>query len=265
MLTVYWIMFGLGVSFTLVSALLSGDSGHTADAAADGHAFDAPAADAPAIEAPAMDAPALDAPAMEAPAMDAPAMEAPAAEVPAVAAHAEVAPHAPDHALGPRVDLRAAVEHVHNALGPALTASSPLSISVFCAAFGGFGLIWTKTFGALFVAAGALASLALAVGTAAAALAFFNRVFASVQSDSTVLLGHLAGVDATVTLDVPENGLGTVSYEAGGRRHSSPARALSGRAFRKGSQVSIMRADQGVLFVDLPLDPRRALDPPEAS
>lgn len=276
MLTVYWIMFGLGVSFTLVSALLSGDASHQGEVASDGlhvdgHALDAPAADVPSLEAPALEAPAVEAPTLEAPAAELPAhveIVPAAAELPA---HVEVAPAdaglpvpavaevAHGHGLAPKVDLRAAVEHVHNALGPALTASSPLSISVFCAAFGGFGLVWTKFFGALFVAAGAVSALLAAMGTAAAALAFFNRLFASVQSDSTVQLDHLAGVDAVVVLDVPENGVGTVSFEAGGRRHTSPARSLSGRVFPLGARVSILRADQGLVYIDHPLDRRQEL------
>jgi len=280
MLTVYWIMFGLGVSFTLVSALLSGGQGADADApdasgaggaGLDGHALDAPSAEVH-LEAPAAEAPALDAPAaevhLEAPAVEAPSAEAPAVEAPVPAAHAEApaagSPLLPAHVphAAPHADMRAAMEHLHNALSPALTATSPLCLSVFCAAFGGFGLIWTKMFGALNVALGAGASLAVAVGLAWGTLTLFNRVFASVQSDSTVRIDSLPGLDAVVTLDIPPGGVGTVTYEASGRRHSVGARAIAGRSFRRGERVSIVRADQGIVHVDHPLDRPHPLPEP---
>jgi hypothetical protein len=156
--------------------------------------------------------------------------------------------------------MRAAIEHFHNALSPALTPSSPLSISVFSAAFGGFGLVWTKVFGTLNVAAGAGASLLVAAGMAAGTLAVFNRVSPRSSPTPPCASGRS---QARRRRDPrhPARRPGTVSYEAAGRRHSAGARAIAGRSFRRGARVSIVRVDQGVVHVDHPLD--RPLELPD--
>jgi membrane protein implicated in regulation of membrane protease activity len=62
---------------------------------------------------------------------------------------------------------------------------------------------------------------------------------------------RMPGVIARVTSSIREGGTGEVVYEQAGVRHVAAARASSGRAIPRGTEVVVMNMDRGIVYVEL--------------
>jgi hypothetical protein len=61
----------------------------------------------------------------------------------------------------------------------------------------------------------------------------------------------MPGVIARVTSSIREGGTGEVVYEQAGVRHVAAARATSGRAIPRGTEVVVLKLDRGIVYVEL--------------
>jgi membrane protein implicated in regulation of membrane protease activity len=124
---------------------------------------------------------------------------------------------------------------------PGFSPLSPSTIAAFVAAFGGFGLIFTRL-GAT-RSPWVSAPLAALGGLAIAALVFWllQTVFRQTQSSSEGRVSKLAGLTATIITPIPANGVGEIAYVQSGSRYSAPARSESGAAVASGATVKISR------------------------
>lgn len=80
------------------------------------------------------------------------------------------------------------------------------------------------------------------------------RLLSVVRSKETVLHAEdyrLPGMIARVTSSIRENGTGEVVYVQNGVRQVAAARSAEGVAIPRGSEVVILRADRGIVYVDL--------------
>jgi membrane-bound ClpP family serine protease len=99
-----------------------------------------------------------------------------------------------------------------------------------------------------------LISLVLGVaGGVLGGMAIF-RLLAVVRSKETVMRSEdyrLPGVIARVTSSIREDGTGEVVYVQNGVRQVAAARSSEGTAIPRGAEVVILRADRGIVYVDL--------------
>ncbi len=139
-------------------------------------------------------------------------------------------------------------------LGFAASWLSPLTLAAAALWFGGAGLV------AEGVLAGPMA-LALIVAVAAAVLGAAlvrSLMGALVRASTPPLRQGAAGAVGTINAPIRLDAAGEVLYTLEGLRRSAPARTLDGRPLPRGTQVVIVRREQGMAWVT-PLDPLTAL------
>lgn len=100
------------------------------------------------------------------------------------------------------------------------------------------------------------AVLAVIVGIAGGVLGgvVVYRLMKVMRSHETVIRAEdyrMPGVIARVTSSIREGGTGEVVYEQAGVRHVAAARAVSGAAIPRGTEVVVMRLDRGIVYVEL--------------
>jgi hypothetical protein len=98
--------------------------------------------------------------------------------------------------------------------------------------------------------------LSLLIGLAGGVLGgmAIYRLLRLVRSKETVLRAEdyrLPGVIARVTSSIRENGTGEVVYVQQGVRQVAAARSVEGVAIPRGAEVVILRAEKGIVYVDL--------------
>lgn len=122
----------------------------------------------------------------------------------------------------------------------------PAAIGAFLATFGASGLLLH----ARGLEAGMSVLGAVAIGMAASSL--FVRVLIRFISES----GHemegraIAGVVGHIALSIPQGGVGTVAYDADGRRATAPARSSDRLPLPTGTRVLVMDIANGVAVVE---------------
>jgi hypothetical protein len=125
---------------------------------------------------------------------------------------------------------------------------SPISIAAFITSFGGIGIIATQGF-----RTGELTSLIWAIGgSIAVALVshlLFFYIFIAPQASSALKPGDVIGITAEVTVPIPGDSVGEISYVAMGERHTATARSQEGHAIPRGSLVTIERILGTVMIV----------------
>lgn len=80
------------------------------------------------------------------------------------------------------------------------------------------------------------------------------RLMKLLRSHETVMRAEdyrMPGVIARVTSSIREGGTGEVVYEQAGVRHVAAARATSGRAIPRGTEVVVLKLDRGIVYVEL--------------
>jgi membrane protein implicated in regulation of membrane protease activity len=132
---------------------------------------------------------------------------------------------------------------------PGVSVFSPVVISSFITAFGGFGLVFHQIEQTRSVWISAPLSAVCAFGIAAGAFFMFNAVFEKTQASSEVRISSLVGKTATVITPIPANGVGEIAYVTGGTRCTAPAREQSGAPIANGQTVRITRVGESQFFV----------------
>lgn len=105
---------------------------------------------------------------------------------------------------------------------------SPVTLSTFIATFGGAGVIFKKVLGWPLPLHLPL-SIAAAFGVATLVFLLFYKLFSITQASSTARAGEMVGLEAEVTVPIPNHGLGEISYTVAGLRQTSPARTADGK------------------------------------
>jgi hypothetical protein len=124
---------------------------------------------------------------------------------------------------------------------------SPLTIALSMTIFGGVGTLLNllKFPGYLSFPVSAVTGLLGWLGT----FYVFFKLFRITQSSSEALVHQLVGKEANVTVAIPPNGLGEISYIARGTRYNVPARSKDKHGLSTGSRVVIAEIDNGVYVV----------------
>lgn len=122
---------------------------------------------------------------------------------------------------------------------PGFAPVGPTTIATFVTAFGGLGMILTRSdalhrLSGVIAAAGALA-IAASVGWG------FSLVFRWAQASSEGRIAEVGGLSATVITPIAPGGVGEIVYVQAGTRYSAPARTEDGTAFANGAVVKITR------------------------
>lgn len=126
---------------------------------------------------------------------------------------------------------------------------NPLVIASAITTFGAAGLIGKMGFemGDMLSSVLAVAFSGL-VGTAV----FFGvvKLMYESQSNSTFSWEDLIETDAEISIPIPKNGFGEISYTMNGVRNSMPAKAICGDEFARGSVVVIKEINGNIAFID---------------
>jgi membrane protein implicated in regulation of membrane protease activity len=159
------------------------------------------------------------------------------------------------HDLGHDIDHGAAHGHptAHDEVH--LSPVSPVTLTMFVTAFGGVGLIATRTL-ALPVLLGLPIALASGLLLAAVACFTFAKLFQATEGSSEPRVSELAGLEAEVITPIPAQGVGGIAYVARGSRFTAPARSEDGRPHAAHSTVLIERVAGSVFCVRKSLDER---------
>jgi hypothetical protein len=137
-------------------------------------------------------------------------------------------------------------------LGHGHDGPGPLNLAVllaFITWFGGIAYL-------LRTGAGIPAFFAIFVGIAGGVIGgiLVYRLMKLMRSHETIMRAEdyrMPGVIARVTSSIREGGTGEVVYEQAGVRHVAAARATSGRAIPRGTEVVVLRQDRGIVYVEL--------------
>jgi len=117
---------------------------------------------------------------------------------------------------------------------------SPVVLAMFIATFGGSGIIFKKVL-ALPLAAHIPLALVSALGIAACVFYLFYKVFAITQSSSEAHASEVIGMEAEVTVPIPNGGLGEIAYTIAGSRYTNPARTGDGKELPAHAMVKIVK------------------------
>jgi membrane protein implicated in regulation of membrane protease activity len=125
---------------------------------------------------------------------------------------------------------------------------SPVIVAMFIATFGGTGVLYKRLVNpSLFVHL----PLAAVSGVAVAGSLFWilYHLLATAQSTSHPRAGEAVGIDAEITVAIPNEGLGEIAYTLRGSRFTSPARTVDGKELPAGKAVKIVRQVGQICFV----------------
>jgi hypothetical protein len=118
------------------------------------------------------------------------------------------------------------------------TPLSPVSIALFFTTFGGVGLLLKKLGQPTLFQIPAAAFSGMVVG-GLVAYGFF-KVMQSTQASSHARAGEEIGLEAEVTIPIPNGGLGEIAYVVRGSRFNNPARTVDGKELPFGLKVKIV-------------------------
>jgi len=146
--------------------------------------------------------------------------------------------------------------HVHlgghaGAQGAGRTSVSPVNgftLAAFLCWFGGCGYLLARShdFGMWVVL-----SLATITGLAGGAILFWFlvKVLLPHEHELTAADTDILGILGQVTGPIREDGTGEIQFSQGGARRFAPARSEAGVALQRGTEVVVMRYEQGIAYV----------------
>jgi membrane protein implicated in regulation of membrane protease activity len=142
--------------------------------------------------------------------------------------------------------------HVPNVRGAVTKSSvSPVNgftLAAFLCWFGGCGYLLERagSFG-MFV----ILAMATVTGVAGAAILFWFlvKVLLPHEHELTAAETDIVGVLGLVTGPVREGGVGEIQFSQNGSRRFAPARSEAGVALARGTEVVVMRYEQGTAYV----------------
>lgn len=117
---------------------------------------------------------------------------------------------------------------------------SPVTISMFVATFGGSGLILMKVF--LWPTAGHVTGAILVAGGAALATAYLlYKVFQATAAGAPPSSTEALGLEAEVTVSIPNQGIGEIAYTVQGTRLTGTARTVDGKELPAQTAVKVLK------------------------
>jgi hypothetical protein len=125
---------------------------------------------------------------------------------------------------------------------------SPVTICMFITAFGGVGLIAKRLLGLGTLEHVGLASVSGFV-VAAMTVYLFNALFDVTQGSSEPRHAEVLGLEAEVTVSIPDRGIGQIAYVLRGSRFTAPARGVDGEPFAAHAAVVVRRIVGGTYLV----------------
>lgn len=150
---------------------------------------------------------------------------------------------------GPHVDMGGAhVDigggHVDGAHGPMdgsvhFSPLSPVSLALFVTTFGGIGLLLKKSGMTPMVQIPVAAASGIVAGGLISYL--FYKIMQMTQGSSHAREGEEIGVEAEVTVPIPNDGLGEIAYVVRGTRFTNPARTVDGKELPARVVVKIVK------------------------
>jgi membrane protein implicated in regulation of membrane protease activity len=142
--------------------------------------------------------------------------------------------------------------HVPNVRGAVTKSSvSPLNgftLAAFLCWFGGCGYLLARSGDfTLFV----VLALATITGLAGGAILFWFlvKVLLPHEHELTAAETDVVGILGAVTGPIREDGTGEIQFSQGGARRFAPARSDAGVALARGTEVVVMRYEQGIAYV----------------
>ena len=131
--------------------------------------------------------------------------------------------------------------HPHSSEGSVhYSPLSPVTIAMFISTFGGTGIL-VKRFvdPRFFVHLPAAAVAGIAVGGFVSY--FFYKILSTTQSTSQPRAGEAIGLEAEVTVPIPNNGLGEIAYTVRGTRLTNTAQSSDGKELPARLTVKIVK------------------------
>ena len=138
--------------------------------------------------------------------------------------------------------LHAGGGHVHTDTGDGVHYSplSPVTIAMFVATFGGAGILLKRFVNDRFWFHLPLAAV-VALAVAGAVSYVFYRILSATQSTSQPRPEEALGLEAEVTVPIPNNGLGEIAYVVRGTRLTNPAQSADGKELPARLTVRILK------------------------
>jgi membrane protein implicated in regulation of membrane protease activity len=135
----------------------------------------------------------------------------------------------------------------HRPALPRYSPLNPIALSAFLGGFGALGLIGRGAGVSLgwSLLLAVLAGLALSI----AVFRLFVRYVLAAEGSSALAADVAVGRLARVVVAIPASGIGSVAYEAGGRRHTLPACTVADYALRLGDEVVVVALEGNVAIV----------------
>ncbi len=124
---------------------------------------------------------------------------------------------------------------------------SPVSIALFVTTFGGIGLLLKKMDLPTYVQIPVAASSGILAGGLVAF--FFFKVMQATQGSSHARAGEEIGLEAEVTVAIPNEGMGEIAFVVRGSRFNAPARSVDGRELPAGAGVRIVSRNGNTYLV----------------
>jgi membrane protein implicated in regulation of membrane protease activity len=153
-------------------------------------------------------------------------------------AHPPVAGNAP--AGGPKAQIAAG--HV--------SPFNFVTLAAFLAWFGGTGYLLTRYSSMWFVMGLGLAVASGLIGAAIIFL-FLSKVLMSEEENLDPADFEMVGILGRISVPIRESGTGEIIYSQAGTRRTCGARAESGTAIAKGSEIVVTRYEKGIAYVRL--------------
>jgi membrane protein implicated in regulation of membrane protease activity len=117
---------------------------------------------------------------------------------------------------------------------------SPVTIAMFIATFGGVGILLKRFVDPrIFVHLPVAAVAAFAVAGVVSYI--FYKILATTQSTSHSRPEEAIGLEAEITVSIPNNGLGEIAYTVRGTRLTSPAQSANGKELPARLTVKILK------------------------
>jgi hypothetical protein len=161
------------------------------------------------------------------------------------AAHTGHAPahHAPGQAAHP-------TQQAHSIGYTIFGYINPITISLFLLGFGFFGYVFHNTADLILPVTLVLATLC-GIIIAGLVLMLIGRLLGDSESETIQDVADRTGLLGTVSLTIPERGLGEIIYVSpGGMRKSIPARSVDGRRLERNQEIVVVNYEHGVAEVD---------------
>jgi membrane protein implicated in regulation of membrane protease activity len=134
---------------------------------------------------------------------------------------------------------------------PGFSPISPTTVASFLAAFGGFGMVFTRVSATQSPWISAPLAALAGFGVAAVVFWLFSWIFRKTQSSSEGRVSELVGQNATVITPVAPGAVGEIAYVQGGSRYSAPARSDQNATIPSGTTVKITRIVGSQFYVSV--------------